>query len=311
MNALNIFHFSFLFLFFLFFNVGCAGTTTAAKYKSSSGFDWTPLIDKLSADGIDKNYLLRIYSSPNVSFNPKVMPKKITHQEKKLNYTQFLDEKRINRGKEFIKNNETLMVEVESVYGVPKEIQAAILLVETGFGDFLGSDFAINILSSMAMSSNMEQVRPYLPLEYVVDSNVTEKVVKKSNWAYNELKSFIKYASEHNIDPITVKGSIFGAIGMCQFMPSNILKFGIDHNNDSKIDLFLLDDALASMSNYLVHYGWKPGISREQQEKVIMKYNPSRPYTETILAVAHKLGWKGYIPDYGPLSQQDLSVFEK
>jgi len=298
-------------LFFLVFNVGCAGTTTAAKYKSSSGFDWTPLIDKLAADGLDKNYLSQIYNNTKVIFNPRVMPKKITHEEKKLNYAQFLEDSRINRGRNFIKINNSLMAEVENAYGVPKEIQAAILLVETGFGDFVGSDLAINILSSMAMSSNMEQVRPYLPQEYVIDSNVTEKVTKKSQWAYNELKSFIQYASDNNIDPIGVKGSIFGAIGICQFMPSNILKFGVDYNKDNKIDLFILDDALASMSNYLVHYGWKPGISREQQEKVIMKYNPSRPYTDTILAVAHKLGWKGYIPDYGPLSSRDLSVFEK
>lgn len=309
MNYFNLFRF--LLLFFLVFNVGCAGTTTAAKYKSSSGFDWTPLIDKLAADGLDKNYLSQIYNNTKVSFNPRVMPKKITHEEKKLNYAQFLEDSRINRGRNFIKINNSLMAEVENAYGVPKEIQAAILLVETGFGDFVGSDLAINILSSMAMSSNMEQVRPYLPQEYVIDSNVTEKVTKKSQWAYNELKSFIQYASDNNIDPIGVKGSIFGAIGICQFMPSNILKFGVDYNKDNKIDLFILDDALASMSNYLVHYGWKPGISREQQEKVIMKYNPSRPYTDTILAVAHKLGWKGYIPDYGPLSSRDLSVFEK
>jgi membrane-bound lytic murein transglycosylase B len=308
MRSLNIFHL--LLLFFLVFNVGCAGTTTAAKYKTS-GFDWNPLIDKLAADGLDKDYLLRLYSSPNVSFNPRVMPKKITHQEKKLNYAQFLEERRISRGKEFIKNNEALMIEVEGAYGVPKEIQAAILLVETGFGDFLGSDLAINILSSMAMSSSMEHVKPYLPHDYAIDSTVTEKIEKKSRWAYNELKSFIQYARQNNIDPVGIKGSIFGAIGMCQFMPSNILKFGIDHNKDNKIDLFLIDDALASMSNYLVHYGWKPGISSEQQEKVIMKYNPSQPYTETILAVAHKLGWKGYIPDSGAMSSQDLSIFEK
>jgi len=306
MHKLNIFNF--LFLFFLFFNVGCAGTTTAAKYKTA-GFDWTPLIDKLAAEGIDKGYLLKLYSNPDISFSPKIMPKKITHQEKKLNYAQFLEESRIKKGKEFIKINEALMIEVENLYGVPKEIQAAILLVETGFGDFLGSDLAINILSSMAMSSNIEKIKPYLPQEYIIDSGVTEKIEKKSLWAYNELKSFINYAQQNNIDPIGVKGSIFGAIGICQFMPSNILKFGIDHNKDKKIDLFLLDDALASMSNYLVHYGWKSGISREQQEKVIMKYNPSRPYTETILAVAYKLGWQGYtnalsVPNAYGLGQQ-------
>jgi membrane-bound lytic murein transglycosylase B len=61
---------------------------------------------------------------------------------------------------------------------------------------------------------------------------------RKADWAYAELKALILYAYRSGFDPLTLLGSIYGAIGLCQFIPSNILPYGIDADHDGRIDLF-------------------------------------------------------------------------
>jgi membrane-bound lytic murein transglycosylase B len=168
----------------------------------------------------------------------------------------------------------------------------AILLVETDLGRYLGPDRAFNILASMAAATDIDRVKPWLPpelLESTERGRVEKKLKDKSQWAYEELRALLIYSEQNKIDPLEIKGSIFGAIGLCQFMPSNALRFGIDYDHDGKVDLFSKPDALASMANYIRNYGWKDNLSRNEQEAVILRYNYSRPYARTILDVAERL----------------------
>jgi membrane-bound lytic murein transglycosylase B len=78
-------------------------------------------------------------------------------------------------------------------------------------------------------------------------------------------------------------------------MPSNAPRFGIDHNQNGKMDLFLkpdalasMADALASMANYIRHYGWKDNLSRKDREAVILRFNYSRPYAWAVLDMAER-----------------------
>ncbi|MGC9022239.1 MAG: lytic murein transglycosylase, partial [Dissulfurimicrobium sp.] len=57
-------------------------------------------------------------------------------------------------------------------------------------------------------------------------------------------------------------------------------------------DLLSKADAIASMANYLKSYGWSPGLNYDDAVQVILKYNYSRPYAETVLQVAERLGLK-------------------
>ena len=43
------------------------------------------------------------------------------------------------------------------------------------------------------------------------------------------------------------------------------------------------------LHNSLKHHGWKPGMTRQQQYQVILKYNYSKPYANTILDIAARL----------------------
>jgi membrane-bound lytic murein transglycosylase B len=91
------------------------------------------------------------------------------------------------------------------------------------------------------------------------------------------------------MDPVSIKGSYAGAMGIAQFMPSNILAYGEDGNGDSRIDLFEDADAIFSIASYLKNYGWKPGIDREKAYKVVYHYNHSKYYVNTILEIRELL----------------------
>ena len=252
------------------------------------------LARKLIADGFDKSEINGLFSNENVRFDNRIMPRKITHNESKLHYDIFLQQERIDRAKHYLQSNKQLLNSIEKEYGIPKEVKVAILLVETDLGRYLGSGLAFNTLSSMAVADDFELLAPFLPPEYKnmparERAKIEKRMKSKSQWAYSELKSLIIYSNLNNIDMFSIRGSIFGAIGLCQFMPSNALKFGVDYDKDGRVDLFSRADALASMANYLRYYGWKRDLAHGRQMKVIMHYNHSTPYARTVIEVAKKV----------------------
>ncbi|UCD31427.1 MAG: lytic murein transglycosylase, partial [Desulfobacterales bacterium] len=181
----------------------------------------------------------------------------------------------------------------EKDYGVDKEVITAIILVETQFGAILGGPFILNTLSTMAALAD-PVVRERFWEELSHSNQVTRKkyetwVKRKSKWAYNELKAFLKYTARENVDPVDIKGSYAGAMGIAQFMPSRIYTLAKDGNDDGRIDLFNHSDAIASVANYLRHYGWYPGIGRKEAYKVVLHYNYSSPYAKTVLRVSSLL----------------------
>jgi len=102
------------------------------------------------------------------------------------------------------------------------------------------------------------------------------------------------YAYRSEIDPFTLSSSIYGAIGLCQFLPSNISSYGVDADNDGRIDLSTKADAFYSIANYLQEHGWKCTMDKGSQRKVILRYNQSSIYANTVLAVAKKLKNKSH-----------------
>ncbi len=261
--------------------------------RGGSSALFRPVVERLVADGMDPSKVASLFARREVCFDPKVMPLKLTRKESTLDYGRFLRPERLAVARRFMAQNLELLKEVEGRFGVPKEVKVAILLVETNMGSYTGKKGTFNILASMAAASDISVVEDYLPPALLEDEAMVEglrkRLKRKSAWAYQELKALVRYCDLRGIDPLSVKGSIFGAVGICQFMPSNILRYGVDFDGDGVVDLFSKGDALASMANYLKEHGWRPGLSPEEQYRVILKYNYSRPYAETVLAVARRL----------------------
>jgi membrane-bound lytic murein transglycosylase B len=269
--------------------------------------DWTPLIDRLAADGFEEQALRELFSRPEVQFEPRVMGGKVesllrgrvaageapgSSSSRNGVMKGLLKNPVLAKARAFLNENRETLNGVESFYGVPKEILVSVLLIETRLGEYLGEKIAFNRLASMALSTDLENIRPYISRRFLTAQNeayARDRVQAKSEWAYNELKAFLDYTRKSGLDPLAIPGSVYGAIGLCQFMPSNIFLFGIDADGDGRIDLFSKDDALHSVANYLRGHGWSPDLPRRAQQKVIYAYNHCSVYVNTVLAVADRL----------------------
>lgn len=176
-------------------------------------------------------------------------------------------------------------------YGVPPSIGSALLFVETRLGKVLADvpENAFYILASMAVSEKPADISQWLPKlpNYQKHLDWIEQTMKKrSQWAYEEVRALIAHMIRDKIPPNRLPGSIYGAVGLCQFMPSNIVPYGADGDGDGFVDLFNPPDAIASLANYLARHGWKKGLPRERQHKLLMTYNHSKVYANTILALS-------------------------
>lgn len=260
----------------------------AADQETQGFFD--PLIQRLIADGFNPNHIRQLYSrSDEVYFESRGVSLYFLHNEATLDYKKMTKQSWIQEARVYLKDHAESFKAMEKKFGVDPNVITAIILVETKFGRYTGKRSILNTLSTMAVLTQPEQ-REYiwgkLPKDRRYSRNqYDQKADQKSSWAYKELKAFLTYTQQHGIDPIKVKGSYAGALGLAQFMPSNILAYGKDGNGDGKINLFEDADAIFSIASYLRHYGWKPGIDNKQAFKVVYHYNHSKYYVDAILKI--------------------------
>ncbi len=260
---------------------------------SSSVSHFGVLQEKLAADGFDKGKLKLLYNHPKVTFETKRVYSFSTHNEAKLNYDQFLSRRSLSKAGQYMKTHQTDLANAEKTYDVEKEIITAILLVETRLGTYLGKSLIFNTLSTIAALSDPD-VRDFLWEEIDGDTKGNRKQFdtwadRKSAWAYDELKAFLTFTRKYDISPIDIMGSYAGAMGICQFMPSNALTLAKDGNNDGKVDLFNHADAIASVANFLKTHDWKSGLNRDQKYKILLQYNYSKYYANILLKIANRL----------------------
>ena len=268
--------------------------------------DWSPLVNRLIGDGFDETEMRALFSRPELKFEPVSMSAKIqelvsrypdkpaqpfSYNPRAIHWAYFKD-KVISRARSYLRENSELLDKISKEYCVPKEVIVSILLVETRLGDFVGGRAAFNSLAGMALCTDLETIRPYLPRKLITAKNqdyARTVCRQKSDWAYDELKALILYTSSAGLDPLSLRGSVYGAIGICQFMPSNIFFYGVDADNDGRIDLFSKADALTSVANYLRGHGWQCAMDKPDKIRVIFDYNHSSAYANTVLVLSDLL----------------------
>ncbi len=155
----------------------------------------------------------------------------------------FITQSRIDKGVEFWDKNAEALKRAEEEYGVPAEVIVAIIGVETIYGGNTGSYRVIDALSTLAFD--------YPP---------------RAPFFRQQLKEFLMLTREEQVDPLSLKGSYAGAMGLPQFMPGSFRAYAVDFDNDGRIDIWQNPtDAVGSVANYFIKHGWQPG------EKVVVR----------------------------------------
>lgn len=149
---------------------------------------------------------------------------------------RFITSKHINTGAAFYNSHRRSLQRAENQYGVPAEYILGILGVETIFGGNVGSDRAIDALATLGFMN-----------------------ARRGNYFTSELESYFVMTRRARLDPLQPKASWAGALGLPQFMPSNIKKYGVDYDGDGAVNLWTPQDAIGSVANYLRSHGWRPG----------------------------------------------------
>jgi membrane-bound lytic murein transglycosylase B len=269
----------------------CLGAPAAAAQERNDYFG--ALRQRLVADGFSADAVAQLYSRPEVFVEADGVSRFFIHSEAKLNYDQFSSPESIEKAQRYLQENIAILEAAQSAYGVDKRVITAILLVESRLGTLSGSRSALNILSTLAALTDpafQETFWRIIPPERrITRERFNERVQKRAEWGYRELKALLRYAQREGIDPGAIASSYAGAVGYAQFMPTNILAYAQDGDQDGRVDLLVHADAIASIANYLKRHGWQPGIDRERQEKAIHAYNPSSYYVNAILKIADLL----------------------
>ncbi|WP_306391188.1 lytic murein transglycosylase B [Telluria beijingensis] len=153
---------------------------------------------------------------------------------------RFIEPIRIRAGVRFWNENAEALARAEAAYGVPAEIIVGIIGIETIYGRDTGKFRVLDSLTTLAFAY------PETP----------NQAARKAFFR-DELANTLVLARERGYDPFSLLGSFAGAVGMPQFMPSNILRYGVDFDSDGRVDLRgSATDAIGSVANFLVQHGW-------------------------------------------------------
>lgn len=149
----------------------------------------------------------------------------------------MINDSRISAGKEFIESYGNELKRAEDIYGVPAEIIASIIGIETRYGRIKGNTRVIDSLSTLAFD-----------------------YPRRAKFFKIQLEEFLLLSREEKFNPEEIKGSIAGAMGYGQFMPDSYRNYAVDFDKDGVRDILNNPvDAIGSVANFLNKKGkWKP-----------------------------------------------------
>ncbi len=160
----------------------------------------------------------------------------------------FLQEDRIQRGVDFWQQYEPYFDKAEKEYGVPASMIAAIIGVESKYGEYKGKHKVLDSLATLVIGFE-----------------------RRSKFFGKELKEFLILCKDNGLIANNILGSYAGAVGFPQFISSSYRNYAVDFSEDGTTDLIDQPiDAIGSVANYFVKNGWLTGqaITSEAHESV-------------------------------------------
>lgn len=165
----------------------------------------------------------------------------------------------VSKGRSMRKANAAMFAEIERTYGVPAGVLLAIWGMETGFGSFMGNQNTVSAIVTLAYDCR----RPDFFAPHAIAA--------------------LKLVDSGALTTAS-SGAAHGEVGHTQFLPGNVLKYGVGSRN-----LRDRDTALASTANFLRGHGWKRGASYDANMGAIAGWNSASVYQQAIAIMAKRI----------------------
>lgn len=226
-------------LFFLFtFNIDSYAELTAGKFKNNPDVD-AFINEMVRKHGFSKSYLRDVFDNTMHSgFTPKFMNKPAeTVNTWEIYRRNMVNDIRIGYGVDYFHKHCGELLKAQNQYGVPAHIISGIIGMETNYGHSPMRFRAIDSIATLAF---------YYP--------------RRAKYFQAELEALFLFARKTDTNIFDIKSSYAGAIGIPQFMPSNVLTYAVSGTGSKHIDIINNHlDALYSVANFLTEKGWKTG----------------------------------------------------
>lgn len=176
---------------------------------------------------------------------------------------------RVKRGKKLLGEHAALLAKIEARFGVDPEVIVALWGLETDFGAYQGRTRSLAALATLAYDC------------------------RRAERFRGELASALRIVLRGDLAPAEMIGAWAGELGQTQFLPSSYERFGVDFDEDGRIDLVgSVPDALASTASYLAGNGWQAhaGYAPGSANLVALEsWNKSEVYRRTVVLFATRL----------------------
>lgn len=223
-----------------------------------------------AGNGISQSVLDQVLAT--VSYSRATIRADRGQKSFKLSLDQFMQKRGgqaiISRGKKMRVQNARLFDSIERRFGVPAGPLIAIWGMETGFGSFMGNEHTLSAVSTLAYDC------------------------RRSGYFTDQLYAALQLVGRGDLS-LTARGAAHGEIGQTQFLPLNVLKYGVDGDGDGHIDMVRSKaDALASTANFLRGHGWQPGAGYQPGEvnfAAIEGWNAASVYQQAIAIIGAEI----------------------
>lgn len=190
----------------------------------------------------------------------------------KLSLAEFMKKRGadtiVAQGRKRKAQNPQFYASLEQRFGVPAGVIIAIHGMETAFGGFMGNANVLSAIVTLAYDCR----RPQFFTPHAIAA--------------------LKLVDAGALSADTI-GAMHGEVGHTQFLPGNILAYGIDGDGDGRVSLDRsVTDALASTANFLRQKGWQPGRGYQPGEPnfaAIAQWNAATVYQQAIAIMAARI----------------------
>jgi lytic murein transglycosylase len=175
-----------------------------------------------------------------VRFDPAIVKKDRAQGVFSQTFLEFSDrmvaQYRLDQGRANLKKYKALFDRIEQQFGVPGPVLSSFWGLETDFGGNIGNGPTLISLATLAYDCR----RPQL--------------------FHDQLIAALKIIDRGDLAPGEMRGPWAGELGQVQFLPMHYVEYGVDFDNDGRIDMLRSSaDSLASAANYMMFLGWRRG----------------------------------------------------